>query len=377
MVLTEETLAQLKSNDPSSIASMTVQFDDDGFAHSIDWEREGHLIGGNTHLKKLCISTNHGYDADIVCGGNFEAFCRGVANNRSIETLILFYIQLSLEVTFAILSQFFEHNGNLISLEVRDCELIDASNGIRILTSALSGRRNKDSLEMIELAFTGANNESMGELMSVLRGYDNLTELSLNGNDIGGEVRVSLANVLQEPRSNLKYLDLEFCDNIDDEALTAFADALAHNTNLHTLMLGGWRADGAITSRGWDAFFNLLCNKSSIDATYTSNHTLCGVSRLESLPDGLAYFLQLNGNSNKAEVARQKILKYHFLAGGDINIQEFVAMEMKVLPHAIAWIGRDDAGNSLLYNFFHGRPSLFELGDNSKATTTKRKRGTY
>ena len=83
--------------------------------------------------------------------------------------------------------------------------------------------------------------------------------------------------------------------------------------------------------------------------------------------------LQLNGDSNKTEVARQKILKYHFLAGDDINIQEFVAMEMKVLPHAIAWIGRDDAGNSLLYKFFHGMPSLFELGDNSKATTTKRK----
>ena len=44
-----------------------------------------------------------------------------------------------------------------------------------------------------------------------------------------------------------------------------------------------------ITNAGWDALSNVLCNKSSIDATFNSNHTLERVidGEDESLPSDL------------------------------------------------------------------------------------------
>ena len=63
----------------------------------------------------------------------------------------------------------------------------------------------------------------------------------------------------------------------------------------------------------------------------------------------------------QAEVARQKILQHHFLNNVDINTQAFVDTDTKVLPRAIAWIGMDITGQSLLYKLIHSMPSLLEF----------------
>ena len=80
---------------------------------------------------------------------------------------------------------------------------------------------------------------------------------------------------------------------------------------------------------------------------YNSNHALQGVGGNDSnLPRDLASHLQLNCNINKFEVARQKILKYHF-STGESNVEEFVGMELEVLPRAMSWIGRENDGLAL------------------------------
>ena len=86
----------------------------------------------------------------------------------------------------------------------------------------------------------------------------------------------------------------------------------------------------------------------------------------------LASYLQLNRNSNKNEVTRQKILS-HFL-DGDGNIQEFVKMELRIIHRAIAWIGRDDAALPLLYRLAQCVPSLFDSDSDGyvKAGSAKR-----
>ena len=67
--------------------------------------------------------------------------------------------------------------------------------------------------------------------------------------------------------------------------------------------------------------------------------------------------MRLNQNDNKAEVARQKILQYHF-SSGEINIQDFVGMELKVFSRAMLWIGRDVDGLSLFHNLLQSVPTL-------------------
>ena len=67
----------------------------------------------------------------------------------------------------------------------------------------------------------------------------------------------------------MKQLDLGEND-FDDEVVIDFADALANNTVLNTLIIGGTD----LLDKIWNALSCVLCDKSSIKNTHTSNHTL-------------------------------------------------------------------------------------------------------
>jgi len=108
----------------------------------------------------------------------------------------------------------------------------------------------------------------------------------------------------------------------------------------------------------------VLCNKTSINATFNSNHTLERILEpvmgSESLlPSDLQTLLQLNRESTEMEAARRKILKVHF--GGDFNMQPFNDMDLKALPHAITWMARDEHGSSLLYQFVRNTTFFHDL----------------
>ena len=168
---------------------------------------------------------------------------------------------------------------------------------------------------------------------------------------------------------------------INDEVTIVFANALVNNTDLQSLQFDQNRV---ITVRGWTALANTLCSKGSIDSMYTSNHTLRSVTWKDGTPEGQEFIwsimnlpndlrssLRLNQNDNKSEVARQKILKCHF-SNGESNVEVFVSMDMKVLPHAISWIGRDVDG-LLLYNLLQSMPTTLDSHSRADAVSGKRK----
>ena len=79
--LEEKVLQRLKQRDPT-ITHLRVDFscDDDGeyIFNSIDWEKDGHCISDNTHLKKLTISYRP-YNQHYTLGeqgDNFETSSR-------------------------------------------------------------------------------------------------------------------------------------------------------------------------------------------------------------------------------------------------------------------------------------------------------------
>ncbi len=73
----------------------------------------------------------------------------------------------------------------------------------------------------------------------------------------------------RQTKSKMKQLDLGEND-FDDEVVIDFADALANNTVLNTLIIGGTD----LLDKIWNALSCVLCDKSSIKNTHTSNHTL-------------------------------------------------------------------------------------------------------
>ena len=226
-------------------------------------------------------------------------------------------------------------------------------------------------LEQLILPCNNIRDTVMPSLISALTNARSLFRLNLGGNDTITPVGwTALSNILQRPESSLADLSLAVYNptNINDEVAIGFANALINNKSLKTLNFGGYSNNSnTVTARGWAALANVLCNKSSLESIYNSNHTVMKVVR-GNINHDLESHLRMNENDNKHEVARQKILKYHF-ADGEENVEEFVEMELAIIPYAIAWMGRDSTGHSLLYNVVRSLPTLFD--SNAKKAKAK------
>jgi len=205
-----------------------------------------------------------------------------------------------------------------------------------------------------------------------------LSVLSLSNNrDITGRGWRSLAAMLEHPNSNLEKLFL-FDNNVGNEGALVFANALSTNCKLKTLTL----LCNGITAEGWSGFSNVLCDPSSINNTFLSNHTLCSFGVVSTdLPHDVATSLTLNKTSNdKKQAAIKKILKHH----QNFDMQPFFEWDLKVLPIAINWFERarsidnnNEAGIDkhklgAIYQFIRAMPEIFEPAP--AAAGEKRKR---
>ena len=147
-------------------------------------------------------------------------------------------------------------------------------------------------------------------------------------------------------RSQLKELRVSGNDDLNEEVIDSFARSLKTNTK-------------GITK----AFMSVLCNCSSIERTYSSNHTLHKISFSSTvrIPTKLARLLEINRNENKSAVARQKIIAYHF-SSDELDSQVFIGMAVPVLPRAVEWIGQDATGFNLMYHVTKGiLPTLTQM----------------
>jgi hypothetical protein len=133
------------------------------------------------------------------------------------------------------------------------------------------------------------------------------------------------------------------CSIFDRKIFSMLCPFIEQNYNLRSLSVNGG------IFHGWDIFSTVICNESSITATFNSNHTLQYVHGLP-VPREMQALLKLNRENTRFDAARRKIIKVHF-NGADISIQPFIDMNLKDLPHAVAWMARDEYGSSLLYQF--------------------------
>ena len=145
-----------------------------------------------------------------------------------------------------------------------------------------------------------------------------------------------------------------------------------------------------------DIFSKLLCNKSSINDTYSSNHTLEALSlpHLNAESD-LALLLHLNKDADKGHVAIKKILQYNRDADMEPlfewNMEGEGERYLKALPYVIAWFDRareavanDERGEesyniserklSAMYQFAQAMPLMFVPTSHIEVDGKKRKR---
>ena len=189
--------------------------------------------------------------------------------------------------------------------------------GMETLKPALTNLR---SLRSLSLSENSIGDQGLEHLLPTLTSI-NLKELYLNNNrSISAKGWEKLAKVLESPTTNLEALRI--CNNgIDDIVAMQFASSLSKNCTLKTLDLWG----NTITNKAWDAFSTLVCNTSSENETYFSNHIL---RDLGAPPRHLNEILDMNQLGDNKKVAIIKILKHH----PHLNMQLFFEWDFKVLP---------------------------------------------
>jgi hypothetical protein len=171
-----------------------------------------------------------------------------------------------------------------------------------------------------------------------------------DGNKCGCDV---IATALRDPSCALRVLRL--CRNsIDESGIVRLAGSLTHNDILEELYLDdnpGSRSYGSIR-----AFSDLLCDRSTINSTYLSNHTL----RVLGLGGSNVFIgevyclesnLELNSSSYRpsphpsvgfkissrsSDVGITKILRNH----PRIDVSSLLEWDIRLLPHVVDWFDR-------------------------------------
>lgn len=248
-------------------------------------------------------------------------------------------------------------------------------------------RCNSISLESIILCRTKLSIASATRLVPALSSLRQLKQLHLGHNEIGcPSVCVGLMALLEDPSSALETLSFEKTF-IGDDDLEVLADALVGNNVLkHLDLIGGEQLEphepaNEFTELGWGYLARSLCDTSSINQTYLSNHTLVRVYPPNDPPEGneisplppakVLELLTMNSDSNKKRVATKKILSYH----REFDMEPFFEWEdFEVLPCVVKWF--DDAKESMgddmelmidtrkldsIFQFARGMPE--EMGD--------------
>jgi len=353
----------------------------------------GHFIGKNTHLTRIELAnyTPSGEGA-AFSRQDITSFGRGFNSNKSIREIKFWNINLSEGEFFPLLAPFLSNNQSLIDMEMLDCTLsrecanhlaliiesrvansltvfvlencgqIDDESFAAILRalsrhSRLKGlglgdnlfgrnsyselatllRGSFPSLYHLYLGNSTIDDEGINEMAMALTENSTLTELVLSHNrSITLRGYQSLSTLLENPSCSLQMLNLKG-SNVDDEAMSAVANALSNNQSLKYLFLGNNHAISA--SKGWVALSRALCDVSNINKTFLSNHTLQTI-RMQSveLPHCLISSLRLNRiHRGKPQVAAvNKILMHH----DDFNMDSFFECGLKLLPFVIDWFER-------------------------------------
>ena len=127
--------------------------------------------------------------------------------------------------------------------------------------------------------------------------------------------------------------------------MIAFANSLSQNNCLRELNINDDYTGSPFDLRVVeDDFCRALCNTSSINNIYSSNHTLETIPSYQNKGAKLVSLLKLNKRRNKRHVAIKKILLYYphdfdMEPLFDLSMEEDDDSErdLKALPHVVSW----------------------------------------
>lgn len=355
----------------------TYMTNDDGSTSINKLQRICNAIATNTHIVDICFDSPFGL-SDVAVHRQPRLF-EGLTINTSINSLGISRCNLSVGVGYQVLNAYKKNSQQLTKLAVWRCLPLHSDSIYTLnLCSTLSACTN---LQEISITSCGINCLIVSGIVNALKGHNHLEKLDLQKNCIADIGAVKLASLLKDTNCNIKVLALQ--NNIIGNLGTrSIAKSLSINHTIEAVYLDGNR----ISEEGWDAFTSILCNSSSLEATYSSNHTLtslAGNGNEQQIPNKLLSLLQLNKSGvnqshikKEGYVIRQKILQTHLTEDFDMGPFTEEDMILKMIPHVLAWVGRaeeDVQSHSAMFSLLKEMPSLCAPVRPSHSVTTPEK----
>lgn len=347
------------------------------------WQSLASALSTST-VEHLIIISSGLTDEDIA------ALSHGLSSNFTLKTLTMSLNPDITSIGWQALSEVMP-NSALKELNASCCGLDDesllslanglaANTNLKTLTLGNNGRATgrgwsrffrssilqnpNTAMETLVVSSNQFEDEAMLALTNDLATNSKLRRLDLSDNrSLTAAGLQLLSTVFQSNHTLLEVVDLG-CNAVTNEVLRGLAISLVGNTTLEILDV----TSENITPEGVREFCRVLCDPSSINSTFSSNHTLRSLFQYHSpviVPEELTSLLELNEITNKAEVARQKVLQTHF-SDSNSTMQVFAEMNLKVLPASISWMGTDECGHSLMYKLFRSMAFLVNTEENKK-----------
>ena len=252
----------------------------------------------------------------------------GLASLPSLKTLSLWGMSIS--------DQGLQHLvGGLVNCNLDQLYLSQNTLSISVLRAlgTLVARRGTNiyRLSLTDCSLTDAGLQSFVEGIT---NCCNLTELNLSNNrSITANGLAPLSSLFRAEHCSL--LTLELCGmHLGDDGAEILANGLIGDESLQTLTFDSLSDNfSCFAARGWNAFRVLLCDTSSVNNTYLSNHTLVNMGEFGyGLPSDIVQYLKLNELQNHA-TAICKILDSH----PDIDVTPLFEFNLKCLSLVVAW----------------------------------------
>eukprot|EP00574_Skeletonema_japonicum_P011925 CAMPEP_0201730436 /NCGR_PEP_ID=MMETSP0593-20130828/22184_1 /ASSEMBLY_ACC=CAM_ASM_000672 /TAXON_ID=267983 /ORGANISM="Skeletonema japonicum, Strain CCMP2506" /LENGTH=720 /DNA_ID=CAMNT_0048222987 /DNA_START=154 /DNA_END=2312 /DNA_ORIENTATION=- len=445
---------QTNTNNNNTTCSNNCKADDMGWL--------GYFIGKSHTLQNLHIGSLLKGEEHI------EPFWTGIQHNRSISSLRFGGCDLLHGNILEKLHSFFRYNGKLTKIEFTECTLgfhgadqfaralgecsshtqslrcvrLDDNEltfrGLKLIIGALSRLENIEALTVSDnnvgregcralgryLTFASGKLKDLNlsynriddvGLVSLVDGLGATTmdgrggvfncalkQLCLTGNSSISSVGLqAVTSLMTMPTCNLKQLWL-YHMNIGDEGASVLADGLVKNKSIRKLWFNP--ATCGITSKGWNRFASMLCDSTTINNIYLSNHTIELIGKHytnyaeseDQIPDVIKSCLYFHNHRQKImstkSIAYCKIMVHN----DDIKMDPLFEWNLKFLPMMVTWFANvykewempvvQRTKLFCIFQFVRGMP--FYFGNHSGlavqarekarlSTTRKRGRGRY
>ena len=221
-----------------TVKSVSLSYSD--LITSEGWQRFARCLSNpNIALEELNVRRCHNIDGEVEVGLDDEAanaIGESLAMNTTLKKLDM------------------SHNNNVTS-----------DGWIQFFNVLL---HSKCSLEELNVSANYIGDEEAKALVNLLVTMRNFHTLHLRDSDCTANGLRTFTHLLQ-PSSKVTTLDLGMND-FNDEVINDFANVLANNSTLTALHIGG----DELTDSSWAALSHALCDETSIENTYSSNHSL-------------------------------------------------------------------------------------------------------